>query len=337
MDGDPKYPGVAGDPGLPVRALRRADRPHGDPRRRPDALGAAWDEALAADRPVVLEVIVDPEVPPLPPHITLRAGEDTSPRRWRRATRTARRDRQQSFKGKLQEFRSRSRADERGRRRRAPTSRSSALAVSAYTDPDRRAGVRRHARVGLDHARPRRGATRAARRGLGYRYATPAVGRADRTSSLPTWSTAPTRSTPADAYGRRWGARCATSGRPGIASMAIAAVDVALWDLKARLLGRAARDAARRVRTTRCRSTAAAASPRTRSSGLREQLGGWVADGHPAGEDEGRPRAGPRSGSVSRRARGDRRTTRAVRRRERRVRPKQALGWARGFRGATGA
>jgi pyruvate dehydrogenase (quinone) len=30
----------------------------------------AWEEALAADRPVVLEVVTDPEVPPLPPHIT---------------------------------------------------------------------------------------------------------------------------------------------------------------------------------------------------------------------------------------------------------------------------
>jgi pyruvate dehydrogenase (quinone) len=38
---------------------------------RSDALGRAWDEALAADRPVVLEVKTDPEVPPLPPHITL--------------------------------------------------------------------------------------------------------------------------------------------------------------------------------------------------------------------------------------------------------------------------
>ncbi|MGN6375927.1 MAG: thiamine pyrophosphate-requiring protein, partial [Sphingomonas sp.] len=37
----------------------------------PDRLASAWDEALAADRPVVLEVKTDPEVPPLPPHITL--------------------------------------------------------------------------------------------------------------------------------------------------------------------------------------------------------------------------------------------------------------------------
>ncbi len=37
----------------------------------PEAVGPAWDEALAAGRPVVLEAITDPSVPPLPPHITL--------------------------------------------------------------------------------------------------------------------------------------------------------------------------------------------------------------------------------------------------------------------------
>ena len=37
----------------------------------PDRVADAWDEALAADRPVVYEAITDPEVPPLPPHIRL--------------------------------------------------------------------------------------------------------------------------------------------------------------------------------------------------------------------------------------------------------------------------
>jgi len=41
----------------------------------PDKLGAAWDEALAADRPVVLEVKTDPEVPPLPPHISFEQAK----------------------------------------------------------------------------------------------------------------------------------------------------------------------------------------------------------------------------------------------------------------------
>jgi pyruvate dehydrogenase (quinone) len=39
---------------------------------RAEAIAAAWDEALASSIPVVLEAIVDPDVPPLPPHITLK-------------------------------------------------------------------------------------------------------------------------------------------------------------------------------------------------------------------------------------------------------------------------
>ncbi|TCO85620.1 pyruvate dehydrogenase (quinone) [Chthoniobacter flavus] len=37
---------------------------------KPDQIGPAWDRALSANRPVVYEVLTDPEVPPLPPHIT---------------------------------------------------------------------------------------------------------------------------------------------------------------------------------------------------------------------------------------------------------------------------
>ncbi|QPF83818.1 thiamine pyrophosphate-requiring protein [Bradyrhizobium genosp. L] len=45
---------------------------------RPDLLGSAWDQALASDIPVVLEVKTDPEVPPLPPHITLEQAKNFS-------------------------------------------------------------------------------------------------------------------------------------------------------------------------------------------------------------------------------------------------------------------
>jgi pyruvate dehydrogenase (quinone) len=38
----------------------------------PKKVGSAWDEALASDRPCVLEVKTDPNIPPLPPHITLK-------------------------------------------------------------------------------------------------------------------------------------------------------------------------------------------------------------------------------------------------------------------------
>jgi len=42
----------------------------------PNQLGDAWDRALRADRPVVFEAITDPDVPTLPPHITLQQAKN---------------------------------------------------------------------------------------------------------------------------------------------------------------------------------------------------------------------------------------------------------------------
>nr|WP_249812936.1 thiamine pyrophosphate-requiring protein [Bradyrhizobium sp. 141] len=44
----------------------------------PQLLGSAWEQALASEMPVVLEVKTDPEVPPLPPHITLQQAKNFS-------------------------------------------------------------------------------------------------------------------------------------------------------------------------------------------------------------------------------------------------------------------
>jgi pyruvate dehydrogenase (quinone) len=43
---------------------------------RPEQVGPAWDAALAADRPCVIEAVTDPEVPPLPPHVTFEQAKD---------------------------------------------------------------------------------------------------------------------------------------------------------------------------------------------------------------------------------------------------------------------
>ncbi len=40
-----------------------------------DQVAGAWDQALAADRPVLIEAITDPSVPPLPPHITIEQAK----------------------------------------------------------------------------------------------------------------------------------------------------------------------------------------------------------------------------------------------------------------------
>jgi pyruvate dehydrogenase (quinone) len=42
------------------------------------ALGDAWDQALSADRPAVLDVRCDPNVPPIPPHVTFEQAKDTA-------------------------------------------------------------------------------------------------------------------------------------------------------------------------------------------------------------------------------------------------------------------
>lgn len=38
---------------------------------KPEHIAGAWDDVLSADRPAVLEAITDPNVPPLPPHISV--------------------------------------------------------------------------------------------------------------------------------------------------------------------------------------------------------------------------------------------------------------------------
>jgi pyruvate dehydrogenase (quinone) len=44
----------------------------------PDQLGAAWDAALSADRPTVLDVRTDPDIPPIPPHATLEQAVNSA-------------------------------------------------------------------------------------------------------------------------------------------------------------------------------------------------------------------------------------------------------------------
>ena len=45
---------------------------------KPGDVGPAWDRALAADRPAVLDVRTDPDVPPIPPHATFEQAKDAA-------------------------------------------------------------------------------------------------------------------------------------------------------------------------------------------------------------------------------------------------------------------
>ncbi len=69
MGGYPKVEQTQVLPDFPYAAFAEAIGLRGLKVDDPRHVGPAWDEALRADRPVVLEARTDPEVPPLPPHI----------------------------------------------------------------------------------------------------------------------------------------------------------------------------------------------------------------------------------------------------------------------------
>ena len=71
MEGDPKFEASQDIPSVAYHKFAELIGLKGIYVDDPDKVGAAWDEALAWDRPVVLEVKTDPNVAPLPPHITL--------------------------------------------------------------------------------------------------------------------------------------------------------------------------------------------------------------------------------------------------------------------------
>lgn len=75
INGDPKFNATQQIPNVPYHQFAELIGLRGIFVDNPDRLAGAWEEALAADHPVVLEVKTDPNVPPLPPHITLQQAE----------------------------------------------------------------------------------------------------------------------------------------------------------------------------------------------------------------------------------------------------------------------
>jgi pyruvate dehydrogenase (quinone) len=75
MEGNPRFESSQDLPDVPYAQFAELIGLTGIHVDDPEQLGAAWDRALAADRPVILEVRTDPEVAPLPPHITLEQAK----------------------------------------------------------------------------------------------------------------------------------------------------------------------------------------------------------------------------------------------------------------------
>ncbi|MFT4503312.1 thiamine pyrophosphate-requiring protein [Caballeronia sp. 15711] len=71
MEGDPKFEASQAIPSVAYHKFAELIGLKGIFVDDADKMGTAWDEALASDCPVVIEVKTDPNVAPLPPHITL--------------------------------------------------------------------------------------------------------------------------------------------------------------------------------------------------------------------------------------------------------------------------
>lgn len=76
MEGNPKFDATQQIPNVPYHEFAELIGLRGIFCDEPDHIGAAWEEALASDRPVVLEFKTDPEVPPLPSHISLENAKN---------------------------------------------------------------------------------------------------------------------------------------------------------------------------------------------------------------------------------------------------------------------
>ena len=79
MEGAPKFVESQSLPDFSYAASRRqsACRPSRSP--SPDQIAEAWRQALAADRPTVLDVHTDPNFPPIPPHATFEQVKAAGP------------------------------------------------------------------------------------------------------------------------------------------------------------------------------------------------------------------------------------------------------------------
>jgi pyruvate dehydrogenase (quinone) len=82
MSGDPKFEGSQTIPDFPYARYAEDLGLRGIRIDTPGVIGDAWDQALAADRPVVIEAVTDPNVPPLPPHITLEQARNFASSIW---------------------------------------------------------------------------------------------------------------------------------------------------------------------------------------------------------------------------------------------------------------
>jgi pyruvate dehydrogenase (quinone) len=102
MEGDPKFPGTQWLPDFPYAKYAELCGLKGIFCDDPSNMRASWEEALNAGVPCVLEVKTDPEIPPLPPHITFEQAKKMAKAMKSDPERTG--VMEKSLRGKLTEF-----------------------------------------------------------------------------------------------------------------------------------------------------------------------------------------------------------------------------------------
>ncbi|MGE5649712.1 thiamine pyrophosphate-requiring protein [Noviherbaspirillum sp. UKPF54] len=84
MAGDPKFEASQSLPKFPYAAYADLLGLGGIRVERPQDIGPAWDRALSATVPTVVEMVTDPDVPPLPPHIEAKQARHYLKALWQR-------------------------------------------------------------------------------------------------------------------------------------------------------------------------------------------------------------------------------------------------------------
>jgi pyruvate dehydrogenase (quinone) len=78
MEGEPKFTESQDLPDVSYAGFAQSLGLLGIAVDEPGRVGPAWDQALAADCPVVLDVRTDPDIPPIPPHATFEQAKDAA-------------------------------------------------------------------------------------------------------------------------------------------------------------------------------------------------------------------------------------------------------------------
>jgi pyruvate dehydrogenase (quinone) len=78
MGGSPKFEESQSLPEISYAGFAKAIGIEGIDVEKPEQVGPAWDRALSMDRPCVLDVRCDPDIPPIPPHVEFEQMRDVA-------------------------------------------------------------------------------------------------------------------------------------------------------------------------------------------------------------------------------------------------------------------